>query len=138
MSAAEAERVVVVVEQLFAGIERQDTTLLAQLLDPGAQLVSVRTVDSVPVWTRRTKAEFLTGIATNEATMVERMWDPEVRLDGDIATLWAPYDFHIDGQFSHCGYDAFHLTRVAGDWLIAAITYTVRTTGCEERPPPTQ
>ena len=29
------------------------------------------------------------------------MWDPEVQVDGDIAALWAPYDFHIGGRFSH-------------------------------------
>ena len=27
--------------------------------------------------------------------MYERMWDPEVRIDGPVATLWAPYDFYI-------------------------------------------
>jgi len=133
----EEQQVVTVVEQLFNGIETQDTALLAQLLDPGAQLVSVREVDGAPRWTRRTKVDFLAGIATNDVTMVERMWDPEVRIDGDIATLWAPYDFHIEGEFSHCGYDGFHLMRQDGNWLIAAITYTVRTTGCEGAPPAT-
>jgi hypothetical protein len=129
---AEELQVVTVVEQLFNGIESQDTVLLGRLLDSGAQLVSVREVDGVPRWTRRTKADFLAGIATNDVTMIERMWDPEVRIDGDIATLWAPYDFHIDGEFSHCGYDGFHLIRQDGSWLISAITYTVRTTGCED------
>ncbi len=133
LSAAE-QQVVTVVEQLFNGIEMQDTVLLAQLLNSGAQLVSVREAEGAPRWTRRTKADFLAGIATNEATMVERMWDPEVRIDGDVATLWAPYDFHIDGKFSHCGYDGFHLMRQDGRWLISAITYTVRTTGCEDAP----
>jgi len=135
---AEEQLVVTVVERLFNGIESQDTVLLAQLLDAGAQLVSVREVDGAPRWTRRTKVDFLTGIATNDVTMIERMWDPEVRIDGDVATLWAPYDFHIDGEFSHCGYDGFHLTRQEGRWIISTITYTVRTTGCEYAPQATQ
>ncbi|UCG85790.1 MAG: nuclear transport factor 2 family protein [Gemmatimonadota bacterium] len=134
---AEEQQIVTVVQRLFNGIEARDTALLARLLDSGAQLVSVREVAGVPRWARRTKTDFLTGIAANEATMVERMWDPEVRIDGDIATLWAPYDFYIDGEFSHCGYDAFHLTRHNGRWSIAAITYTVRTSGCEDAPPAT-
>jgi hypothetical protein len=135
--AGEAQQVVAVVTQLFTGIETQDTVLLGQLLDPEVQLVSVRQVNGEPRWTRRTKDDFLVGIATNEATMVERMWDPEVRIDGDVATLWAPYDFHIDGEFSHCGYDGFHLVRQNGRWLISAVTYTVRSTGCEAAPPAT-
>ena len=53
------------------------------------------------------------------------MWNPKVRVDGNIASLWTEYDFHCDGEFSHCGIDAFHLARVGGDWRIAMITYNV-------------
>ncbi|UCD24269.1 MAG: hypothetical protein JSW51_14820 [Gemmatimonadota bacterium] len=135
-SSPEQQQVVAVVEQLFHGIATQDTILLGRLLDRDAQLVSVREVNGEPSWTRRNRADFLSGIGTNEVEMVERMWDPEVRVDGDIASLWAPYDFHVDGEFSHCGYDAFHLVRKRGVWLITAITYTVRTEGCHDALPP--
>lgn len=60
------------------------------------------------------------------------MWDAEVEVSGDLATLWAPYDFHIGERFSHCGFDAFHFVRQDGAWRIAALTYTVQTSGCEE------
>src|SRR5256885_3716182 len=59
------------------------------------------------------KNEFLSGMAepVDTATQFrERMWNPEVRIDGGIATLWTPYDFHVGPRFSHCGYDAFQLT----------------------------
>jgi hypothetical protein len=135
---AEGQQIVVIVERLFSGIETRDTTLLAELLDSNAQLVSAREAEGGPRWTRRTKIDFLTGIAGSDAGMVERMWDPEVRIDGDIATLWAPYDFHIAGEFSHCGYDAFQLMRRDGRWQITAIAYTVRTSGCEGAPPTTR
>ena len=74
--------------------------------------------------------QFLASIAKPGDTLYERMWDPEVRVDGDIAALWAPYDFRIGERFSHCGHDAFHLVRQDGRWRISAIAYTVREEDC--------
>jgi hypothetical protein len=46
----------------------------------------------------------------------------------------APYDFHIDGKFSHCGTDVFTLVRAKGEWRIVSIVYTVQRTGCAPSP----
>jgi hypothetical protein len=53
------------------------------------------------------------------------MWNPEVRVRGDIATIWTPDDFWIDGEFSHCGTDSFHLIRSPEGWRITSGLYTV-------------
>jgi hypothetical protein len=63
------------------------------------------------------------------------MWDPRVELSGDLAALWAPYDFHLGERFSHCGHDAFHLRRTGEGWQIVALSYTIRRTGCAAPPP---
>ena len=126
----EAE-IVAVVEQLFTGMRTRDTVLLAQLLDPDAQFVSVRAVDGEQVVRRTSVATFLRSIATAGDTLHERMWQPEVRVDGELATLWAPYDLYIGSRFSHCGYDAFHLVKRNGGWWITAIAYTVRRSPCD-------
>ena len=44
---------------------------------------------------------------------------------GLIATVWAPYDFWIDGKLSHCGIDAFDLIKTEDGWKIAGGVYTV-------------
>lgn len=62
------------------------------------------------------------------------MWSAEVRIDGGLATLWAPYEFHLGERFSHCGIDAFQFVREGGAWKMIAITFTRRTTGCLEGP----
>jgi hypothetical protein len=49
-----------------------------------------------------------------------------VRIDRDIATVWAPLEFLIDGKIDHCGTDSFQLIRLDGKWLIANLTATVR------------
>ena len=62
------------------------------------------------------------------------MWHPRVELHGDVASVWAPYDFHRDGAFSHCGVDAFTLLRGDGGWVITGATYTVETADCPPSP----
>lgn len=32
-----------------------------------------------------------------------------IQVDGPLATVWARYDFYLNGTFSHCGHDAFML-----------------------------
>jgi hypothetical protein len=66
--------------------------------------------------------------------LLERMWNPEVKVHGGIATLWAPYDFYRDGKFSHCGIDAFDLVRTAAGWQIVGATFTIERTNCPPSP----
>src|SRR6185369_6170731 len=60
----------------------------------------------------------------------ERIYDPEVRIDGDVAQVWAYYTFHRNATFSHCGIDAFMLVKVASTWKITQLADSRRTTGC--------
>jgi hypothetical protein len=79
-------------------------------------------------------AEFAARIGKSTAKILERMWDPQVRVAGRLASLWAPYDFHRDGKRTHCGVDHVDLVKTAEGWRIAAIVYTVETRGCKESP----
>ena len=79
---------------------------------------------------------FINSIVNAPAEPRERMWDPEVRIDGDLATLWAPYDFHLGDRFSHCGVDALQLVRTDAGWRIASIAYTVHREDCDHVPSP--
>jgi hypothetical protein len=66
--------------------------------------------------------------------LLERMWNPTVHVDGKIAILRAPYDFHRNGTFSHCGVDTMTLLRVGGEWRIVGISYTVQREKCSPSP----
>jgi uncharacterized protein YecT (DUF1311 family) len=122
--------VIGVTEALFAAMQSKDTAALRTLMHPRAQIVAVGN-GRVTV---RGADEWIGGLGQNAEELRERMWDPEVRIDGDLATLWAPYDFHRGERFSHCGMDAFQFVREGGAWKMIAITFTGRTTGCEGPP----
>lgn len=112
---------------LFQAMEERDTAALRTLIHPRAQVVAVsergtgvRTVD-----------EWIPTVARSAEALRERMWNAEVQVDGGLATLWAPYDFHLGERFSHCGYDAFTFVREGGAWKLMTVAFTRRTAGCE-------
>ncbi len=58
----------------------------------------------------------------------ERIHDPLIRIDNDLAVVWAPFEFLSDGKVDHCGTDLFNLVRQDGQWLIADVADTGRKT----------
>lgn len=92
--------------------------------------------------TQTTDGVAVNGIARDEflallegpTGFLERMWDPAVRVHGTIATVWTPYDLHRDGEFSHCGIDAFSLVKTNEGWRIASIVWTAEPVGCDPSP----
>jgi hypothetical protein len=62
----------------------------------------------------------------------ERIYDALVRVDDDVAIVWAPFEFLIDGKVDHCGRDIASLVRVDGRWLVASIEDTGRN-DCDRR-----
>lgn len=131
VSSTDRAAVIAAVQSLFDAMRTRDTIALRAGFTPNAQLISIRTLPGAPARHQVTSlSAFVTAIGRSEEELVERMWDPRVDVAGDIASLWAPYDFRRGGAFSHCGHDAVHLARTADGWKIAAITYTVVTAGC--------
>jgi hypothetical protein len=125
------QEVVATVQRLFDAMRDRDTAAIRGTMAPGSQLVALRTRgDSVVAGTTTVDA-FVTNFASGTEELLERMWDPEIRIDGPMATVWAPYDFHRGETFSHCGIDAFQLAQTKDGWKIVSIIYTVRRTGCE-------
>jgi hypothetical protein len=130
-STAATAEVLAAVDRLFTGMRTRDTASLRALLAPEIVFYSSREAGGTWATTQRQMVpQFLRTVATGADELRERIWSPEVRIDGEIATVWAPYDFHIGNKFSHCGTDTFQLVRINGAWSITGLTYTVRLRGC--------
>ncbi|TDH28918.1 nuclear transport factor 2 family protein [Segetibacter sp. 3557_3] len=61
----------------------------------------------------------------------ERITFSSVQVDGDLASVWTPYEFYYAGKFSHCGVNSFQLVRTQGGWKIHYLIDTRRKTGCK-------
>jgi hypothetical protein len=61
----------------------------------------------------------------------ERITDPAIEIDGNIAMVWAPFTVVVDGKLQSCGIDHFDLVREAGRWKVMNVTFSSRSTGCQ-------
>ena len=134
VATSDTAAVLAVVQRLFDAMAKRDTAAARTLLLPGSRLISLRTASPAAQPRQQTDTAFLRSLATGSERLLERMWNPVVSIHGSLANVWTPYDFHIDGRFSHCGVDNFVLVRNANAWQLASVTYTVETAGCAPSP----
>ena len=126
----EEQAVLAPVTALFDGMAKRDAAAMKKPLLPGGTLVLMR--DGKPV--QMTFDAFVERVARPGTTQIEeRIHDPLVRIDNDLAVVWAPFEFLADGKVDHCGTDLFNLVRADGKWLIASIADTGRN-NCPGKP----
>lgn len=135
-SDADRAAILATVQSLFDALGERDTELLTAILHPD---ILMHSVERSAAGERSASTSTLDGmVARLEADgprMTERMWDPEVRVSGDLAMVWTPYDFYVGEDLSHCGADAFILMREGGDWQITSLSWTrLRPPECELHP----
>jgi hypothetical protein len=128
----EETQVTAAVQRLFDAMAAHDSAKIQAAFVKDAQLISLRADGTPAVSSAET---FATRIGAAKEALLERMWDPKILVQGTIAHLWAPYDFHRDGKFHHCGIDSVSLVKVEGAWKVAGISYTSETTNCPPSPP---
>lgn len=121
-----------VVHAFFDAMRAGDAEALASVFHEDARLSSTQVgpngvgmVRTLPI------AGFVQSVGNATAHLDERLWDEEVRVVDALATVWTPYAFYVDGELSHCGYDAFQLVSVDGGWKILQIADTRQTSGCD-------
>ncbi len=120
---------------LIRAISARDTGSARELLLPGAQLVSIADPATATSGARmQADSAFYAALPLGRQRLLERIWAPTARMLGSLAIVSAPYDFHIDGTFSHCGTDVMLLVKSRGLWRISNVTYTTQTVGCQPSP----
>jgi hypothetical protein len=109
------------IRAMFDGMSKRDPAAIKAPTIAGGSMVLMR--DGKP--TQMTFEAFAERVSKpDKAQIEERIHDPLVRIDNDLAVVWAPFDFLVDGKVDHCGTDLFNLVRVDGKWLIASIADT--------------
>lgn len=126
--ASERDAVLTVVQAFFDTMTARDVEGARKILQPQGRFHAMRMRDGRPDVRAFANEEYFADLQSSKQRMQERIWNPEVRITGPIATVWAPYDFWIDGKLSHCGTDAFDLIKTEDGWKIAGGVYTVEST----------
>ncbi len=83
---------------------------------------------------RSSGKDFLKAIANRPK---DQKWEEKLLAfngykDGNLGIVWTPYEFWLNGKFSHCGANLFTLAKVGNDWKILSITDSRRKKGCKQ------
>jgi len=114
-------KAIATVQELFDAMAAHNAAAAMALFTAGAVLTAVRPNGEV---SNSTSEHFTAHLGAAKEAWLERMWNPKVLIRGGLAVVWADYDFHLSGRFSHCGADSVTLVNTSGTWKISGIAYT--------------
>ncbi len=122
-NAEQQQAVLAPITQLFDAMAKRDAAAIKKPLLSGGTMVLMR--DGKPI--QMTFEDFADRVGKPGTTHTqERIHDPLVRIDQDLAVVWAPFEFLVDDKVDHCGTDLFTLVRTDGQWVIASVADTAR------------
>jgi len=122
------------VNTLFDAMRKGDSTLLRSVFSKDMILQSVSNDKEGKAILTTEKADgFVKAIGTPHTQVYdERIVFGDIKIDGGLASVWAPYKFYLGDKFSHCGVDVFQLMKTADGWKIIYIVDTRRKDNCIE------
>ena len=65
-----------------------------------------------------------------DAMWDEKIWDIEVKVEDNLASVWTQFAFILNGELSHCGVNSFQLYKFEDGWTIIHLVDTRRVEGC--------
>ena len=95
----EEQAVLTPIHAMFDGMSKRDAAAIKAPTLPGGTMVLMR--DGKPA--QMTFEDFAQRVGKpGKAQIEERIHDPLVKIDNDLAVVWAPFDFLVDGKVDHC------------------------------------
>jgi ketosteroid isomerase-like protein len=126
----DADDPVAVVEELFAAMKAGNADAMEALFHEDVRLVTTAVREGTPVAQLVDVAGWLEAVRASQRELDERLYDTQAHVDQGLASVWTRYDLFVDGEFSHCGVDAFLLVATAAGWKILSIADTRTREGC--------
>lgn len=120
-----------VIDRVFEGMQEADSAKVRSAFAEGARFALLPEEGETAVQ-YRTIDGWLSAVAGSEGRWQERIYDVEIRVDGEIASAWTPYTFYLDGRIRHCGVNSIELLHTAQGWKITQLSDTRRMEGCRD------
>ncbi len=122
------------VENLFDLMAAHKPAEIIELHTPDSQLTAfIKGTDGKNRTQNLSREAFSKFFETKRADLSEKMYDSQVRVFGDLATLDGRYVFITNGKLQHCGMNSFHLVRTATGWKLGNSISTIEPQGCTEK-----
>jgi len=130
--ASEEEAVMEVVFELFDAYRAGDSTRVRNVFHEKAVFMRVASKEGQPVLANGSVDGFVNYVGSGlEQLHDEPIWDYQVHIDGNLASVWTKFAFFLGGIFSHCGVDSFQLFKGNNGWKIFFLSDTNQRENCE-------
>ncbi len=117
------------IRQLFSGMKNSDSVLIKKSFSNNAVLQTITKTGDVK---NENINDFAVSISKAEkGSLDERIIFSNILIDGNLASVWTPYEFYDKDQFSHCGINSFQLVKSNAEWKIQYIIDTRRKDNCK-------
>jgi hypothetical protein len=125
---AQKDEVQKTIETFFEGFHAKDTIKIKSTCSDKLILQSITESPKGNKFSEEIPKEFLLSMATipAEVKFEERILSYNIQVDGTMAHAWTPYEFYINGKFSHKGVNAFTLFLEGTTWKIVHLIDTRR------------
>tara|TARA_Y100000034_G_scaffold105927_1_gene133969 strand:- start:327161 stop:327607 length:447 start_codon:yes stop_codon:yes gene_type:complete len=123
-----------VIETFFEGLHNGDSTKISGTLHKDLKIQTTTTTkDGKKVLRTDEASSFLKSIANKNPDHVyfEKLLSYDIKIDGNLASVWTPYEFYFNGNFSHCGANSFQLFNNNGKWEIIYLVDMRRRDDCK-------
>lgn len=116
------------VQRFFDALGKQDKNGLLAEVAPTIEITSVQQ----NALHRLTIEKLADAIAAHHGgPIAEHVHDPQVHINQDLAVVWAPYTFTINGHADHCGTDVITLGKLQDRWVIIGLSDNERKERCQ-------
>lgn len=113
------------VEKLFTGMKNADTIMIKSVFADNAILQTITKNDVVKTEKLQNFLSSFSKLSKNDAD--EKIKFETIHIDGNLASVFTPYEFYYKGKFSHCGANSFQLVKQNDVWKIQYLIDTRRT-----------
>lgn len=132
--AAEKQAIKKVIETFFEGLHKGDSTLMKSTMHNTIKIQTTATNrEGTKMLKTETKQQLLINIANKKPQDIylEKLLSYTIKVDGNLASVWTPYEFYFNGNFSHCGANSFQLFNNNGNWEIVYLVDMRRRQNCD-------
>ena len=117
------------IETFFDGFHQSDSLKMKSVMHPNMSLQSIQPdKEGKEALINQNISGFLKLVTQYSKA---RNWEEELqsfdfKIDGNLAQVWCPYSFYLNGMLSHCGANSFQLFYADEQWKIISILDTRR------------
>jgi hypothetical protein len=130
---SDTDNIKITILEFFEAFHKQDSSALKAMVNGNIKMQSISVNNKgKTVLSESDYFQFVQNIVSipKDRTFEEKLLDFTIKVDGNMANVWTPYEFWYEEKFSHCGVNSFQLMKDDDKWKIIYLVDTRRREGC--------